>query len=145
MLKRKIKNSFRIFILLFLLFLVTLISLFVITQINRSGKFVSPIPFSSKTKPTEKDHNTSLQDVEKLLNTNKISFISVKNWKNSAVVINLQNDRQVELSTSKDISTQITSLQLIIERLTIEGDTFKCLDFRFDRPVIDFEKTCEQK
>jgi len=50
----------------------------------------------------------------------------------------MQNNAQVFLSTQKDLSQEIASLQLTIAHLTIEGKSFSRLDFRFDRPIISF-------
>lgn len=48
------------------------------------------------------------------------------------------NNHQVFISTSKNISQEIASLQLIIRQLTMEGKEFHRLDFRYDRPVISY-------
>jgi hypothetical protein len=51
-------------------------------------------------------------------------------------LIHLQNDAEVLLSSDKDLTLQISSLQFILSRLTMEGKVFSQLDLRFDKPVI---------
>lgn len=52
--------------------------------------------------------------------------------------VTLQNGAVAILDTKKDMEKQITSLQLTIADLTIEGKQFQRLDFRFERPVVTF-------
>jgi hypothetical protein len=52
--------------------------------------------------------------------------------------VNIQNNGQVKLSKSKDINQQIASLQRILRELTIEGKSFRSIDFRFSEPIISF-------
>ncbi len=55
-------------------------------------------------------------------------------------VIQLENDAEIVLSAKKDLSSQISSLQFILQRLTMEGRRFSRLDLTFDKPVIVLEK-----
>jgi hypothetical protein len=50
----------------------------------------------------------------------------------------LIDNGEVILSSKKDIGSQLSSLQLMLARLTIEGKKLKVLDFRFDNPVVSF-------
>jgi hypothetical protein len=56
----------------------------------------------------------------------------------SSYSVNIPNNGQVILSGDKDINSQIASLQRILIQLTIEGKTFKNIDFRFSEPTISF-------
>jgi len=70
---------------------------------------------------------------------NQISFNSVEIASDSSYMISLSEGGQVILSSSKEITPQINSLQLILKRLTMEGKRIKKLDFRFEKPVLSFE------
>lgn len=79
----------------------------------------------------------SSQTVEDKLNEKKIEFKRVSQESGFVRVI-LKDDSEVIFSSKKDIGTQVSSLQLTLGRLTIEGKKLKTLDFRFDNPVISF-------
>lgn len=69
---------------------------------------------------------------------NQIPFTSVEIASDSSYLVNLSEGGQVLLSSSKEMAPQISSLQLILKRLTIEGKRIKKLDFRFEKPVLSF-------
>ena len=52
--------------------------------------------------------------------------------------IQLPDGGVVFVTKNKDITVQIASLQVIYNRLTMEGKRFKKLDVRFSKPVITF-------
>lgn len=93
--------------------------------------YVSPITFHSQ--PEKYD---PLPNLKKLLTDQKIAFNNVT-LSNDAYIISLQNNSQVFFSRRKDLNSQISSLQYIVSRLTMEGRLFKRLDLRFDKPVIE--------
>lgn len=95
--------------------------------IEKKTLFISPI---GKT-------NIDLARVEKILKDNKILFSQVS-LSDHSYLINIPNNGQVRLSWDKDIGKQITSLQRILIQLTIEGKSFKSIDFRFSEPIILF-------
>lgn len=86
--------------------------------------------------PLGKD-NSDVVIVEKNLKEKNISFSQVS-LSDSTYLINISNNGQVKLSSTKDIGKQITSLQRILVALTIEGKPFKSIDFRFEEPIISF-------
>ena len=77
-------------------------------------------------------------DLENQLQKNNISFTSISSNSSGSSTITLSDGGEVILSSKKDIGSQISSLQLILSRLTIEGKRLKILDFRFDNPVVSF-------
>jgi hypothetical protein len=81
--------------------------------------------------------NVDLNKVRKALIDKNISFSTVSLSDYSYLII-LQNNEQIRISESKDIVKQITSLQRILNQLTIEGKSFKSIDFRFTEPIISF-------
>ena len=129
-LKRKgkfffIKIIFPIFILLILLaFLVYKLPTFLIFN----KPIVSPL---GQNKPSQ---NSNL---EILLTKAKISFVSISKSPDYYTVT-LSDGGQVIISSKKELTLQISSLQLMLSRLTIEGKRIKSLDFRFDKPIIKF-------
>jgi len=42
------------------------------------------------------------------------------------------------ISSKKNIDEQISSLQRILRELTIDDRPFKSIDFRFEKPVVEF-------
>ena len=55
-----------------------------------------------------------------------------------SIEVELKDGGKVIFSSKKDLKKQITSLQLVLSRLTIEGKKLKILDFRYDNPVVSF-------
>jgi len=78
-----------------------------------------------------------INSVEKDLKDQNIPFSSVT-VSSDFYLVSLQNNGQVMLSPDKDIKKEIASLQRILIQLTIEGKTFKSIDFRFAEPTISF-------
>ena len=132
--KRKIKNKFvrevKIFLLTFLgIFLLLAIGyLAVFVFFPKKGLFISPIALSN---------NFQGNQTEMLLQKADIPFQSIDNASDSYSVI-LKDGGKVILDKNKNVQNQISSLQLILSRLTIEGKRFKSLDFRYDKPVVVF-------
>ena len=98
--------------------------------------------FSSKHKlllnPLSSKKDVYQNQVEDSLEKNGISFSAVKIASDSSYLVTLQDGSKVILNQNKNLQNQISSLQLILSRLTIEGKRFKSLDFRYDKPVVSF-------
>ena len=125
--KNRIKFAFKT--LLALLFLLFIIEFAYIKFSFGKVTFISPIA-----------KNKVLQNypLENLLQKQKISYLSTSLSSDGSTIIMLKDGGEVILSSKKDIGSQISSLQLILSRLTIEGKRLKILDFRFDNPVVSF-------
>ena len=82
--------------------------------------------------------NIDAKKIEKILENNNILFSQVLVLPDSSYQVSIPNNGQVKLSSKKDINRQITSLQRILRELTIEGKSFKSIDFRFNEPIISF-------
>lgn len=78
---------------------------------------------------------TSLSD---MLSKANIKYKKIESKEDSLTVI-LSDDSEVIFSSKKDFGNQVSSLQLTLSRLTIDGKKLKSLDFRFDNPVISFK------
>lgn len=129
-LKRKgkfffIKIIFPIFILLILL-AVLLYKLLAFPIFNKP--IISPL---GQNKPSR------TSNLEVLLKKAKIPFASISQSPDYYIVT-LSDGGQIFISSKKDLTFQISSLQLMLNRLTIEGKRIKSLDFRFDKAVINF-------
>jgi len=65
--------------------------------------------------------------------------VSLVTASGSGYLVILKNDSSVTFSSQKDINVQISSLQFILSRLTMEGRRFSRLDLSFDKPIIVLE------
>ncbi len=74
-------------------------------------------------------------EIEKALRLKKIEYASIVKYDNS-YTIKLSDSEDVILSSQKDLAEQISSLQYILFRLTMEGKQFARLDLRFEKPVV---------
>ena len=81
---------------------------------------------------------TTQGNLEQQLSKFNIPYDEIKIASDSSYLIVLKDGGKVNLSNTKNIQSQISSLQLILSRLTIEGKRFKNLDLRFDKPIIVF-------
>lgn len=103
---------------------VFVIAIFIREFISTRTFFVSPLA------RVESSNNSNL---ENLLSKNNIPFVKIENN-----TVFLRDQGVVYLDSKKNLASQISSLQLILSRLTIEGKKFKKLDLRFDKPIIEF-------
>ena len=88
--------------------------------------------------PLSKDQTSSVSQLEKLLKDKKIQYKYVATQKNLSYLIKLQSNGEVIIDPSKNIDQQLSSLQLILSQLKIEGKTLKRLDFSYQKPIITF-------
>ena len=131
--QRKLRTNkiFQILKNIFLIIFATTL-LFLTVYFAVSNFFLSKTPFVS---PLSKTQGESF---EKKLSKANIPFASISVASDSSFLIVLKDGSEVNLSDKKNIQKQISSLQLILSRLTIEGKRFKRLDLRFDKPIIVF-------
>lgn len=80
----------------------------------------------------------SEKQLENELKKKDIAFLNILQLPDSSYKVMLSNGAEVIVTPNKDILQQISSLQLILARLTIEGKKFSKLDFRFDKPVLSY-------
>jgi hypothetical protein len=88
--------------------------------------------------PIAQNKNSQNSLLENKLQKANISFIALSSNPDGSSTIMLKDGGEIILSSKKDIGSQISSLQLILSKLTIEGKRLKILDFRFDNPVVSF-------
>lgn len=145
MLKRTARKKnkllfFAPFVLIFLFFLIFFytIRLYLPSIFNKSA-FVSPIAFSIKEKMGVLSGGSSNKELENLLSQKNIAFSSISVLSDSSYLVKLSTGEEIIFSATKTMPSQVSSLQLILSRLTIEGKRFVRLDFRFDKPVVTFK------
>lgn len=117
------------FILVFIGLLEISLLLFYTAFIEKKPEPISPLS----------ENQTSFNLVlEKKLREKKIEFISLETEKDLNYKITLKNKEEVIIDVKKDIDLQLSSLQLILNQLKIEGKLLKRLDFRYQKPIISF-------
>lgn len=129
-LKRKNKWDLLRIIPYFFLILIILLSLYFSVWFILDKKIISPL---AQKYPSYESENVA-EDLSKA----GISFSSIKRSSDSLYIISLSDGGQVIITPTKNIKNQISSLQLMLSRLTIEGKRVKVIDFRYDRPVVRF-------
>lgn len=125
--KSRIKLAF--ILLLFLSFAFLLIEYLYLNFSFGRNTYLSPIAKEKKSK---------IITLETELEKANVAFKTVIASSDANLIVHLIDGSVVILSSKKDIKNQISSLQLILSRLTIEGKKLKILDFRFDNPVVSF-------
>lgn len=76
------------------------------------------------------------QEITNLLKSLHVDYSKVSSLDMTTFEVILPDGGKVILTSQKDLSQQVSSLQLIIGRLTMEGKHFSRLDFRYAKPVI---------
>jgi hypothetical protein len=127
---RKTKPAIVVVVVIVVLAIIS--GLVCINNFYGKAKFISPI---AEGKASQSSHVSLLEDA---LKNQKILFTSVAMGKDDSLLIFLKDNGEVILSSKKDLRSQVSSLQLILSRLTIEGKKLKVLDLRYKHPVISF-------
>jgi hypothetical protein len=133
--KRKIKTKLFQQIKIFFISLIGIFVLVGIIYLTFSLVFPKRQLFIS---PLALQKNTNHNQIDELLQKSGIAYTSVENAQDASYLVNLKDGGQVIIAQNKNVQNQISSLQLILSRLTIEGKRFKSLDFRYDKPVVLF-------
>ncbi len=88
--------------------------------------------------PLSKDQTSISSIIKKGLKEKKIEYVTLETSKELNYIIKFDKDSKAIIDPKKDIGEQLSSLQLILSTLKIEGKMFKRLDFRYQKPVISF-------
>ncbi|MBI5044708.1 MAG: hypothetical protein HZC02_02175 [Candidatus Levybacteria bacterium] len=102
--------------------------------LSREPIFTSPLPLL-RTFGASTDKNEDKAAIESFLSKNHITYKKLEQVGSSDFRLQTQLG-VVFLTSNRDLSVQLTSLQRILSRLTMEGKKFVRLDLRFDKPVI---------
>jgi hypothetical protein len=97
--------------------------------------YTSPLPIFL---PFQADAGNaqSKKELEKALKDADIVYEDLKQVRSGIYSFTIEDNGEVTLTLKKSLSTQLSSLQVILVRLTMEGKKFKRLDMRYDRPII---------
>jgi len=122
-------------VLIFSVTLVGLIALFV-----HRNDLISPLAEKRQQVLAEaKKADADTTHIKKYLTEKNISYVTIDRLSKAAYLVRLKTGEEVFISEDKDILKQLTSLQLILARLTMEGKQASRLDFRYDKPVVLYE------
>lgn len=88
--------------------------------------------------PVSKNQISNTIALEKELEKSNISFKTIYANPDGSLTVELTDSSIVIVSLKKDFKNQVSSLQLVLSRLTIEGKKLKSLDFRFNNPVVSY-------
>lgn len=95
--------------------------------------FVSPLPFLTFRSQTSDEQS---KNITKILQREGIQAKEVRPSGGSVYQITLSDGATVYINAEKNLSEQLSSLQRIASRLTMEGKKFVRLDLRYAKPVI---------
>ena len=127
---RRVKKLRR-FVLIEIVFLVLLI----IFEILYFGLFTNKLEILN---PLSLHKQSSTYNLGSRLKSAQIEYSKIILNKDFTYTVELKNNAIIYFSEQKNINEQISSLQLILERLKIEGKQLKSLNFKYDSPVIKF-------
>ncbi len=114
-------------------FFVVLVSFYSIRTLEKKKTFISPVSKQNQ------EQTEQINRITELLKEKRISFSGVFVYDASSYLIKLGSGEDVFLARGKSLVEQVSSLQLILSRLTIEGKRVSRVDFRFDTPVLTIQ------
>lgn len=88
--------------------------------------------------PVSKNKTSNITALEKELEKSSIQFKTIYANPDGSLTVELIDSSTAIVSPKKDFKNQVSSLQLVLSRLTIEGKKLKSLDFRFNNPVVSY-------
>lgn len=106
-----------------------------ILVLMKEPPFTSPLPIFL---PFQADAGSahSKKELEIALKDADISYEKLTQIRSGIYSFTIVDNGEVTITLKKSLSTQLSSLQVILVRLTMEGKKFKRLDMRYDRPII---------
>lgn len=117
--------------------LVLVVAVGVVIYTYQSSGVISPLQVAVGQKLQTMSSERGETELKRLLSKHNILYTHVTS-QGSEYVISLNAKQQVFLTKKKDIESQISSLQVILPRLTMEGREFHRLDMRYDKPVVTY-------
>ena len=127
--KKEISRKRLGIILIFLGLLIIASMLFFLAFLEKEEPIINPL---------SKDQTSSGRIISKTLKDHKIQYKDLETTKDLKYKIKFEDNAEAIIDPKKDIESQITSLQLILSQLKIEGKAFKRLDFSYQKPIISF-------
>jgi hypothetical protein len=132
--KRKAKRGFVLPLIITVLLLLLLALAFLLYTYHNSG-IISPLQVAVGQRLQSITSGQNESELKRLLSKYDILYTHVTS-QDDAYVITLNAKQQVFITKKKDIESQISSLQVILPRLTIKGREFRRLDMRYEKPVV---------
>lgn len=124
--------------LILLAFFLSLVSVRLLANLDRERLltlFVNPFAKQEIRNPLA--HEDPLRKLEELLQERKIDVAQSPIASDSALLVRLaSDDTLVTFSETKDLKLQVSSLQIVLNKLTIEGRKAKKIDLQFDNPLV---------
>lgn len=103
--------------------------------LSREPVFISPLPFlRSLGLATSSDADK--KEIQNFLKAQNIDYKDISLSGKTTYIVKVKDNGNAYITTNKDVSEQLSSLQRIHSRLTMEGKKFTRLDLRYDKPVI---------
>lgn len=102
-----------------------------------TASLISPLPKSLKSSLVSQA--SEAKKLSLLLEKAGIASASVSLRDTTSFEVTLSEGAHVIFSATKPVDIQVSSLQLMLSRFTIEGKKFSQIDLRFERPVIVFK------
>ena len=81
----------------------------------------------------------TINGISRVLKEKHIVFSGVFPFDHTSYLVKLVSGEEVLFTSTKPVVQQVSSLQLILSRLTIEGKRVLRVDFRFDTPVLTMQ------
>lgn len=138
---REWRKFFKKVALFLIVFGITLTSLTLLTRNNNTG-LLSPLSFAKSLGQKQgggEEESLDTTKLKKALAEKKFAFSDIKVSSDGAYMVKLKTGEQLILSSKKDLTKQLSSLQVIYSRLTMEGRGVRSLDFRYDKPIVVFK------
>lgn len=137
--KRKLRRRTQAGIILFIVILIPpivgfFIMLFYISY--QRQQLIRPIPATTFGNNAISNTLEASDVIREKLAKDHIPLKDIQEASDSAFLVTLEDDSLVVMTDKKNIDEQVSSLQVIYDRLTMEGKRFKRLDLRFDRPIL---------
>lgn len=135
--KRKVKHIYNYIGFFCILFGVVFLSCSAVAFfVHKNREVLSPLAKWQKTVFASVESST-IQKIDGTCQQHTITCSNIQLGSDDSATFDVDG-KTIIISLNKDIEQQVSSLQLTIRELTMEGKEFHRLDFRYDKPVITF-------
>lgn len=131
--KRKFKRVLSVS-LSFVVAILIMVAVYIFMGKRIQSSYISPLPLLATA--VSDQMSPDREHLSQILQQENIGIKNIASTVDDSFIVQLDSGEEVIFSREKDLKTQVSSLQLILSRLTMEGKQFKKLDLRFDKPVI---------
>lgn len=104
-------------------------------------KFISPIPvLGAMTSVTQPKTTDTREGIQAAFDSKSMPITGASKNSDGSYIVKLKSGEEIILDSEKDLNEQISSLQYLLKRITMEGKRVSRLDLRFEKPVVVFSK-----